>query len=351
MIRPIDPRGPLARSPGVPPTGALDPCDSSLTVTSTPADPPAPRPRWRVWAERLLPWVLTVGAVAYILSQHSLASIVAEMRHGSVVWLLPLGAWVTVQGLLVASLADLWVIRAAQANARPWPRYRDVAVAKAGVGLFEAVGYAVGRGGYGVWIARAAGTGPGPAAGAVLYMVLADLAAVATVLTGSIYLAGAEVPGAMRLVAPLGAAAIWALVLLAPGWPFDPARLPGPLRPLVHLPRRLAAPQIGLRMINIVFGCVMTWVAARSFGMELPVDVVAVYMPVVLVVASLPINVAGIGPASGAWLFFFGDYAEAPQILAFQLLWTFAIVAAIVLRGLPFVRTLVREIAAPRPGS
>lgn len=294
---------------------------------------------------RLMPWVLTIGTCAFLFSNTSPEAIVREVGHGDVTWLLPLAAWVTIQGLLIAALADRWVILAAAPDPERAPRYLEVAAAKAGVGLLEVVNYAVGRGGYGVWIARKAGTGAALASGAVLYLVLGDIAAVTTVLTTAVFLGGADVPSSLRLVAPLVAAGIWAVVILAPVWPFGVDKLPRPLRPLVNLPLAKVAPQIGLRMINIAFGCFMTWFAARTFGLDLPVEVALVYMPVVLVVTSLPINVAGIGPATAAWTVFFGAYAADAQILAFQMLWSLAIVSATVVRGLPFVRRFVRDIA------
>ena len=305
---------------------------------------------WRTWAKRLGPWILTGGVTLYILSQNPLSQIIAEMQRGDVTLLLPLAIWVTLQGLLVAGLADLFVIRAAAAAGEGRsPRYLDVVVAKAGVGVLEAVGYALGRGGYGVWIARAAGTGAGLAAGAVLYIVLSDLGAVTTVGALSIYLGGAEVPDTVAVIVPAVAVAVWLLTLLAPGWPWDIRRLPRPLRPLVRLRRRTAAPQIALRVFNIAFGTLMTWVAARAFGLEIPLAAVAVYLPVIMVIGSLPINIAGLGPVQGAWLLFFGSWASGPQILAFQFLWTVSILLAVVLRGLPAIGRVTREIADGTP--
>lgn len=62
---------------------------------------------------RLMPWVLTIGTFAFLFSSTSPTEIFAEVEHGDVTWLLPLAAWVTIQGLLVAALADRWVIAAA----------------------------------------------------------------------------------------------------------------------------------------------------------------------------------------------------------------------------------------------
>ena len=90
-----------------------------------------------------------------------------------------------------------------------------------------------------------------------------------------------------------------------------------------------------------------TWIAARLFGLDIPFTVMAAYFPVVLLVGAIPINVAGFGAVQAAWLLFEG-HATGAQILAFQFLWTLSLAAVVVLRGLPFVKGFVDEIAQGR---
>jgi hypothetical protein len=67
------------------------------------------------------------------------------------------------------------------------------------------------------------------------------------------------------------------------------------------------------------------------------------YLPVILVVASLPVNVAGFGAVQGAWLLL-APWAPGERILAFSVLWQAFSAAALVLRGLPFLSGVMRDI-------
>jgi hypothetical protein len=64
-----------------------------------------------------------------------------------------------------------------------------------------------------------------------------------------------------------------------------------------------------------------------------------------LLIASLPVNFAGIGAAQAAWLLFFLPFETGPRILAFELAWTVIFGALIILRGLPFLSRALAQIA------
>jgi hypothetical protein len=83
--------------------------------------------------------------------------------------------------------------------------------------------------------------------------------------------------------------------------------------------------------------------AMRVFGLQVPAAAAAMYMPMILLVASLPVNVAGLGAAQAAWLLFL-PWASGAQLLAFQALWHVMSGVGILVRGLPFVRRVVREV-------
>lgn len=43
------------------------------------------------------------------------------------------------------------------------------------------------------------------------------------------------------------------------------------------------------------------------------------FLPVIFMLAALPITIAHLGTTQAAWIFFFGSYAPAPRLLAFSL--------------------------------
>jgi hypothetical protein len=59
--------------------------------------------------------------------------------------------------------------------------------------------------------------------------------------------------------------------------------------------------------------------AAQSFGIHIPFLRMLTFLPVIFMLAALPVTVAHLGTTQAAWIFFFSQYAPAPRLLAFSL--------------------------------
>jgi hypothetical protein len=59
--------------------------------------------------------------------------------------------------------------------------------------------------------------------------------------------------------------------------------------------------------------------AAHAFGIDIPFAQMLAFLPVIFMLAALPVTVAHLGTTQAAWIFFFGQYAPAPRLLAFSL--------------------------------
>jgi len=59
--------------------------------------------------------------------------------------------------------------------------------------------------------------------------------------------------------------------------------------------------------------------AAHAFGIDIPFRQMLTFLPVIFMLAALPVTVAHLGTTQAAWIFFFGQYASAPRLLAFSL--------------------------------
>jgi len=59
--------------------------------------------------------------------------------------------------------------------------------------------------------------------------------------------------------------------------------------------------------------------AAHAFGIHIPFVQLLTFLPVIFMLAALPVTVAHLGTTQAAWIFFFGQYAAAPRLLAFSL--------------------------------
>jgi len=59
--------------------------------------------------------------------------------------------------------------------------------------------------------------------------------------------------------------------------------------------------------------------AAHAFGIRIPFLQLLTFLPVIFMLAALPVTIAHLGTTQAAWIFFFGQHAPAPRLLAFSL--------------------------------
>lgn len=286
---------------------------------------------------RIAPYVVTGAVVAVLLRKYPAADIGRQMMAGHALAMLPLALALPFVLWFPYAVYDRIVF---EATVGPIA-LRDVIRAKAASALLLALGYIFGGGGYAVWIVRKTRVGPARASGAVLYLMSSDLMAVCAVAAAAMWLGGADVPRSLRSVATWVLAVQTAFVVLGPygGW----LHLPEVFAPWRLVPRARSFVQIAGRAGNIAIITGFIWAAMRAFGIEVPVRVAAMYLPVIILVGALPINVAGLGAAQAAWLLLL-PWASGPQLLAFHTLWILFSSLGVLARGLPFVRGVVRDV-------
>ncbi len=280
--------------------------------------------------------------VAVILWKYPVDRIAEEVARGDAVAMIPCALGLMTVLWFTSTTSDFFVLRSVVSGVRYWDLFRG----KAGVSVLNALGPALNYGGHALWIHRRFGAPPAAAAGVLLHIAAGDLVAVSLWASAGIWL-GAGVPEATRAGLGIGVpiAAVVAIVVL-----FLRPRSPRPiLTPWRELPRLTRLGVLGIRLCTMGTLVTMTWAAANGFGIPLPFGVVATYLPILLVVGALPINVAGLGPIQAAWLAAFGPWAEGATILAFQFLWHAMLLGVLLLRGAPFLREVVRQvITSPR---
>jgi hypothetical protein len=74
----------------------------------------------------------------------------------------------------------------------------------------------------------------------------------------------------------------------------------------------LRAPMFLVSLLTHYYG-------AHAFGIHIPFGQMLTFLPVIFMVAALPVTVAHLGTTQAAWILFFGRYAPAPRLLAFSL--------------------------------
>jgi hypothetical protein len=305
-----------------------------------------PRRRWL----RLLPWIVTAAVVAAILYKYPIGEIIDEARAGDSLSMVPVAIAMPLVLLFTLALWDYLVIRPCIERFR----YYDSIRGKAATSTLLALGYAFSHGGYGAWLARLTGTSVKASAGIVLYIMGSDLFAVSAVASTAAWLGDAELPGNLRVgvgvVAPILAVVL--VVVSLSGRVLRLLRRDADhefLLPWARVGPTQYLANIAGRCLNITAICTGTWIAMTAFGLEVPLRAVLVYMPVILMVGALPINVAGFGAVQAAWLMF-EPWAPGERILAFVFIWQLMVTVVLLLRGLPFLRRVLREISEG-PGS
>jgi hypothetical protein len=299
---------------------------------------PRPTPTWRARLFRYLPYVVAVLVIAFILRQYSLGDIIAEIRKGDALPMVPIALVTYVISLLFVGLADRIVIGAeSPENA---PGYFGVMRGKAAAVVLHIVHYALGQGAYGTWIARRTGIGVARASGLMLYIVAAELCSVCAYAAIVIGIGKPAVPTSLFYTVIGVSGVLTAFVVFSAVRPGEPLRFLGTWKRVG--PKR-GILQLLVRLCQHATTTTGTWLAAQAFGLDIPMTVMLSYLPVILVVASLPVNVAGLGAVQGAWLLL-APWAPGERILAFSIVWQAFSAGALVLRGLPFLSGVMRDI-------
>ena len=147
----------------------------------------------------------------------------------------------------------------------------------------------------------------------VIFLVLTEY--MQLVLWAMLGLFGFRTEVSRSLVAVAGGVAI---LLLAVRW------LLAPRAWAIFRTFRLATPAryatiVLLRAPMFLVSLVVHYHAAHAFGIHIPFGMLLTFLPVIFMLAALPITVAHLGTTQAAWIFFFSQCAPVPRLLAFSL--------------------------------
>lgn len=88
---------------------------------------------------------------------------------------------------------------------------------------------------------------------------------------------------------------------------------------------------------------------AHAFGIYIPFGQMLTFLPVIFMVAALPVTVAHLGTTQAAWIYFFGQYAAAPRLLAFSLVAHLTFTLTRALLGLIWLPVAYADLTTPPP--
>lgn len=270
-----------------------------------------------LWA-KALPLLLTVAIFAVIFWRIPFGEFWEALGRAR---LLP---FLTLMGSfsLCFFLVDTFVLsRAIRWFHGPLP-YRTLLPVRAVTYLVSIINTQLAQGALALYIYRRFGTPLGQIASTVALLILLEatnLVLFATV--GAIAFPGGT-PGAL-LTLPLALAAIWLAVMgLARGrWCVLGRALPDHvlLSTFKRAGPRHCATLLSIKASVFFLALLVHGQALAFFDIAIPMSRLLTFLPVVFLVAALPVTVAHLGTSQAAWLFFFGAYAAEADLLAYSL--------------------------------
>ena len=293
---------------------------------------------------RFGPWLVAIAILVFFLARIPIDEVVAALAQVTIAHLI-LVAVLFIVGVISADSLAIWVALRAAAPDRRLP-YGAILRVRGASALFALISYAAGQGGVVYLLRRYHGLAVSTGAGAILLATGAFLIAVAVAISAGV-LAGAlpergELTAAT--VAMLAGSALYLVIirwrprrLLQSRWlsPFFTAGVLGTLR------------VTGVRSVHLAILMAGHFTAMWLFGIEVPISVALAGLPVLFLVAALPISPSGLGTTQAAAITLFSSFApgsseQARQAtvlaysLAFQVTGTLvvAIVGMICLRSL-----------------
>jgi uncharacterized membrane protein YbhN (UPF0104 family) len=330
-----------------------DDAPPDAATPATASSPTLPAQRSEAWqlVRKVGPWAVALALLVWLFRAHSVDEIWRNLRAVS----LPLFAGLVVAyvgAILVADAFATWTtFRYAIPGSRvPWV---DVVRVRAVTYLLAVVNYSVGQGGIAYLLHRRHGIPLAASAGAVLLTMGVNALLMAGFAGLGMLFGGAPSDPALRaIVAALGAGFPLYLCVIA-------------VRPRFLASRKLLAPLFdagvrghlyvaAARVPHVLVLMAGHFCAMRLFGIDVPVGNAAALLPILFVIAVLPISPAGLGTGQATAVFLFAAFApgatleeQRATVLAYSLSLHFAALLTQALMGLPFLRSMTRA-GAPR---
>lgn len=102
---------------------------------------------------------------------------------------------------------------------------------------------------------------------------------------------------------------------------------------------------ISYRFIYYFTFILFYYVAVRAFNIEIPFTALIAYVPVIMLVISIPISAFGLGTSQAAMLILFKDYGTPAQILAFSLAYSASIITVRGIIGAYYYSIITRRVS------
>lgn len=238
-------------------------------------------------------------------------------------------------------------------HGRVW--YRDLLPVRAASYVVAFFNTNAGRGALAAYLSRRLASPFLQLGSTVLFLVLTEYLHLVVWSTMGILQIVSEVPPEL-LWAPPGIALLWLVVFVyarlggeasSYRWLFAPREW-ALFRTFRLAPAHRYAQVVLLRSPLFFVSLCLHAVAARAFGLDIPFMVLLAFLPIIFMIAALPITVGRLGTTQAAWLFFFTPYAEPSRLLGFSLAAHLTFVVTRSVLGIAFLPRAYADLIRPR---
>ena len=314
-----------------------------------------------VWLKRVIPLVLTVVVFAVILRRIPLARIadaLAEADHARFLAL-----------MIPNTILYFWWDTVILATAMRWFHgaipVSDLLPARAVSYVVALFNTNLARGALAGYLARRLQQPVLQLGSTVIFLVLTEYTHLVSWATLGLILASQETRRELLWILP-AVAGTWLVFLAYTRFNLRPSDLlrivPGAgvraahrggmrewalLRTFRIAPVRRYAQIVLLRAPMFFVSLCVHYFAAATFGIHVPFMEMLAFLPIIFMIAALPITVAHLGTTQAAWIFFFSAYAPPAQLLAFSLAAHATFTATRALLGVLFLPKAYTELVHP----
>lgn len=304
---------------------------------------------------RILPFLTTAAIFAVLLRRVPLGRLLAALAEADharfLAFMVPNALFYFCWDTLVLAAAIRWFHGPV--------RYRDLLPVRAASYVVAVFNTHVARGAVAAYLSRCLRTPLLELGSTVIFLLLTEYLHLAAWAALGLLLVHDRLPARELLWAPPAVALVCLAVLLYTRIEVTPRRLLhwliAPRRWSLLRSLRLASPDRYVKMVllrapMLLASVCFHYLAAPAFGIQIPFGAMLAFLPVVFMVAALPVTVAHLGTTQAAWIVFFGAYAPEGRLLAFSLAAHLTFMSARALLGLVFLPRAYADLVGRRSG-
>jgi hypothetical protein len=254
---------------------------------------------------RVLPWLVTAGLLAVVFSRISFHDVMQGMRHASP-WMVPV-ALACVAAIYLADSFAIW-------KTFGWfltrMSFSDVLLVRGATYLLAAINYNVGQGAIIYFVHRNAGTTIMRGVATILLVLGTNVLALLFLASGGLAVAPA-VPFAVKALVAIawGGLAIYVvLIAVRPRWLDRPV-----FEVLLNAGVGGHLKALAVRVPHIATLVIFQFTMLHAFGIQVPLVYALAILPVIFLVAVLPISIQGLGTTQAAMVYFFAHFAPGTK--------------------------------------